>query len=292
MLKYCRWMIISSFAASAVLVLPGCGGGDGNGELGNNPPVANADSYTIRANDATTRLSVLDNDTSAPDQNETLTVLSVSQPLAGLVTLPDAPATGVNFRPESNFTGLATFTYTISDGRGGVASATVSVVVTPRDIAPAGTLPERTTSGGLCAASQTFGGAYGLVDQCITVSNPSATTVTIPIPAGLIFESEDRTVQDAIVVQDYAIVLAPGETKTVRVLAFCMNESREPARATGTGFLRRGVTTNPGLLRIISSIRGKVLDGEAKLDGLQSVIWQMIKNGSLTPEEESILQSI
>ncbi|MDY7228677.1 Ig-like domain-containing protein [Hyalangium rubrum] len=99
----------------------------------NDAPTANDDSYTVDEDSTPTVLDVLANDTIAPDTGETLTVLSVTQPANGTVTLTGGL---VRFAPAANFFGTATFTYRISDGNGGEDEATVTVTVTPTNDAP------------------------------------------------------------------------------------------------------------------------------------------------------------
>ncbi|ADO74013.1 Ig-like domain-containing protein [Stigmatella aurantiaca] len=94
----------------------------------NNPPVANDDAFTVAEDSAATEFDVLSNDTFAPDTNEVLSVSSVTQPAHGTVTLTGG---AVSFTPEANFNGTTVFTYTVSDGNGGVDSAAVTVTVTP-----------------------------------------------------------------------------------------------------------------------------------------------------------------
>ena len=110
---------------------------DGNGgtdtatvtvTVGNNPPIANPDSFTVAEDSGNTPLNVLANDSTAPDTGETLSVISVTQPANGSVTFSTS---NVTFRPAANFSGTTTFTYTVSDGNGGTATATVTVTVTP-----------------------------------------------------------------------------------------------------------------------------------------------------------------
>src|SRR5207244_3037031 len=87
------------------------------------------DVFTVQEDSADNVLTVLANDTSAPDTGETLTVTSVTQPATGgTVTLTGG---AVSFTPAPNFNGTVTFTYTISDGNGGTATATVTVTLTP-----------------------------------------------------------------------------------------------------------------------------------------------------------------
>ena len=69
---------------------------------------------------------LLANDTD-PDGN-TLTVTSVQSAVNGTVTLINGVA---KFTPTANYNGPASFTYSISDGNGGVDTATVNITVTP-----------------------------------------------------------------------------------------------------------------------------------------------------------------
>ena len=92
----------------------------------NDPPVANADSWGVEE-DTTPPINVLANDTD-PD-GDTLTIASVSQPAQGTVQInPDQTLT---YAPPPNFTGDVSFTYTVSDGNGGTATAVVTVSVSP-----------------------------------------------------------------------------------------------------------------------------------------------------------------
>jgi len=92
----------------------------------NQPPVANTDSATTAQNTALTleASTLLANDTDA--DGDSLSLTGVSNPVNGSVTFSDG---NVIFTPSTNFTGNASFDYSISDGQGGTSSATVSVAV-------------------------------------------------------------------------------------------------------------------------------------------------------------------
>jgi alpha-tubulin suppressor-like RCC1 family protein len=94
--------------------------------LVNIPPVASDDSMsTTEGQDI--NIAVLDNDTDAEGDN--LSVTDVSQGVNGSVAIePDG--LGVTYTPDAGFIGSDSFTYTISDGNGGTASATVTILVT------------------------------------------------------------------------------------------------------------------------------------------------------------------
>jgi len=92
----------------------------------NQPPVANTDSATTAQNTAVTleASTLLANDTDA--NGDTLSLTGVSNPVNGSVTFSNG---NVIFTPNTNFTGNASFDYSISDGKGGTSSANVSVAV-------------------------------------------------------------------------------------------------------------------------------------------------------------------
>ena len=90
----------------------------------NEPPVANADAATTDFETAVT-VEVLAND-SDPDGDE-LEVDGVTPAAHGAVT-ENADGT-VSYAPEAGFSGTDAFTYTVSDGNGGTASAPVTITV-------------------------------------------------------------------------------------------------------------------------------------------------------------------
>jgi len=92
----------------------------------NDAPVANADSATV-AEDGTINVSVLANDTD-PD-GDVLSVASVTQGAHGAVVIN--PDKTVKYTPAANYNGSDSFTYTVSDGHGGTATAAVGINVTP-----------------------------------------------------------------------------------------------------------------------------------------------------------------
>jgi hypothetical protein len=92
----------------------------------NQPPVANTDSATTAQNTAVTleASTLLANDTDA--NGDSLSLTGVSNAVNGSVTFSNG---NVIFTPSTNFTGNASFNYSISDGKGGTSSANVSVAV-------------------------------------------------------------------------------------------------------------------------------------------------------------------
>jgi hypothetical protein len=91
---------------------------------GNNPPIANPDTANTFAGTAVD-ISVLTNDSDAV--GDTLRITEVTTSAGGTVTIV---GTKVRFLPNPGFTGPATFSYTITDDKGGYATAQVTVTVT------------------------------------------------------------------------------------------------------------------------------------------------------------------
>ncbi len=80
-------------------------------------------------------IDVLVNDSILPDVGETLTITAVTQGVGGAVAIAGGGAL-VTYTPNANFFGADSFTYTISDGNGGFATATVNVTVNGVNDAP------------------------------------------------------------------------------------------------------------------------------------------------------------
>jgi VCBS repeat-containing protein len=96
----------------------------------NTDPVATADSLTTEEGTQvmTTAADLLANDIDA--DGDALSLVSVGDAFGGTVELVDNQIT---FTPDPGVVGTATFSYTISDGRGGTATGIVTIDVTQSD---------------------------------------------------------------------------------------------------------------------------------------------------------------
>ena len=97
-------------------------------------PRAGNDTTTVLEDSGTSIVTVLAND-SDPDPGQTLTIISVTSASHGLAAIATGGTT-VSYTPQPDYFGADSFTYTISDGRGGTATATVSVTVLEVNDAP------------------------------------------------------------------------------------------------------------------------------------------------------------
>ena len=89
----------------------------------NKPPVITADSAVTSMGQPVT-INVLIND--SDPNNNTLTIVSVSQPQFGTVTINGQT---IIYTPNANFTGTDTFSYVVSDGQGGTTVGSVTITV-------------------------------------------------------------------------------------------------------------------------------------------------------------------
>ena len=97
-------------------------------------PVANADEVTILEDSGANTITVLSNDTD-PDPGQILTVTAVGTAAHGVTSIMTG-GMAVNYAPAANYFGDDSFQYTISDGRGGTATGTVTVHVSAVNDAP------------------------------------------------------------------------------------------------------------------------------------------------------------
>jgi hypothetical protein len=118
-------------------------------EAANRPPVANPDSLTTVAGIAGT-VDVLLNDTD-PD-GDLLAVISATPASHGLVVCTTLGL--CTYTPALGYTGADSFNYTISDGRGGTSTATVSITVEAANRLPVANPDSLTTVAGLAGAVQ------------------------------------------------------------------------------------------------------------------------------------------
>ncbi len=94
----------------------------------NDPPTAVNDRLNVTKNSTTNNLNVLANDSMAPDAGEQLTITAVTAASHGNVAVVFGGA-GLTYTPQPGYLGPDTFSYTISDGNGGTATATVFLTV-------------------------------------------------------------------------------------------------------------------------------------------------------------------
>ena len=172
----------------------------------NDGPTAANDTAQTDAGVAVT-ISVLANDSAAPDTGETLSVTATTTPANGTVAI--VGGTAVRYTPNAGFSGTNVFTYTVSDGNGGTATATVTITVRPVAGVPV-------LNVGTGAIAVHYGDAVAL-NVSATDSNTPLTTLRFTatgLPSGVTFtDNRNGTARFA----GKANVAAGVYTVTVRV---------------------------------------------------------------------------
>ena len=98
-------------------------------------PRLSNDSATVQEDSGAALIAPLANDSGSPDALEVLSITSVSTALHGTVAI--APNNkSLLYTPNLNFTGSDSFSYTVTDEHGGIATAVVNVMVTPGNDEP------------------------------------------------------------------------------------------------------------------------------------------------------------
>jgi len=144
----------------------------------NDPPVALADAATTLEDTpiSFTPATLLANDSDA-DGNP-LVISSVQAAVNGTVAIV---AGNVVFTPAPDYTGPASFTYTVSDGQGGTSTATVNLSVTGVNDAPVNTVPpaQTTAEDSPLVFGATTGNALSVAD-----ADGGDLTVTVAVTNG------------------------------------------------------------------------------------------------------------
>ncbi|MFO0913889.1 MAG: Ig-like domain-containing protein [Pirellulales bacterium] len=96
--------------------------------VNDNPDAVN-DSFNVSRTALPFTATPLANDTFAPDTGETITITAVGTGSQGGTMTISADKKSLSYQPAANFTGIETFTYTISDGNGGTDQAVMSMNV-------------------------------------------------------------------------------------------------------------------------------------------------------------------
>ena len=109
----------------------------------NDLPVAITDNYGTTENTPVT-MPVLQNDTDA--DGDTLSITAVGTPLRGSAAITPGNTSTITYIPNPNTFGPDSFSYTISDGKGGSAVGTVNVTVTAVNDPPVAGDDEATTN--------------------------------------------------------------------------------------------------------------------------------------------------
>ena len=216
-----------------------CNGGPGVNTLVNCENVANA--APVAANDAagTTEdtqklLDVLANDTD-PDGDSLLVTSVDATGMKGSVTITGG-GSGVSYDPHGQFEALGagilgadSFSYTISDGKGGTDTASVAMTINGTDDPPHAVADTKTVAEDSSATTIDVRGNDTDIDggpKTITqVTQPASGTVAITNDgADLTYEPDADYCNDGSPADSFSYTLNAGSTATVSVTVTCVND--------------------------------------------------------------------
>ncbi len=216
---------------------------DGNGgtvdsiftwTVNNPPPVADNDTATT-AEDTSVNIPVLTND-SDPD-GDTLTVISADSSNGVVVIEADGTIT---YQPDPNFTGIDTIVYTISDGNGGTATATVEVTVTAVNDAPETVgLPDLFDSNNE-AITVPLGSAFSDVDDATLTYNITGlpTGLTFDPATGEVTGTTGATASSDVTDGEYTVTVTATDAAGLMVsTTFTWTITNEPPRAINDNYV-------------------------------------------------------
>ena len=122
--------------------------------------------------------TLLGNDTD-PDGNP-LSIVSVQGATHGSVALVGG---NVVFTPDANYNGSATFTYTVSDGQGGLSTATVTLGIKPVNDAPVAVADSATTNEDTPVTINVLANDTDVDGDSLTVTGATASNGTVVVNA-------------------------------------------------------------------------------------------------------------
>ena len=153
----------------------------------NHAPIAQADA--VRTNeDSPVTIAVLAND--SDQDRDPLSVTDVGATHGGVIVNADGTLT---YTPDANYSGTDTIRYTIADGRGGTATADVTVTIDPVNDAPVqvGSLPDRSAGDGA-----TIG--YPTAAAFADIDGDTLTYAATGLPAGLSIDATTGIISGTI----------------------------------------------------------------------------------------------
>lgn len=151
----------------------------------NDPPVAQADTATTSEDTPVDGSTVLANDSDVEGDTLSVDTAPVTPPTNGSVVLrADGTYT---YTPKLNFNGTDSFTYRVSDGKGGTATTTVTITVTPVNDPPVANDDTVTTLEDTALNSSVLGNDSDIDGDTLAVNT---TPVTAPTNGTLVLRAD------------------------------------------------------------------------------------------------------
>jgi VCBS repeat-containing protein len=227
----------------------------------NDAPVARPD-VAATAEDTPVRISPLPNDSDV--DGDPLTVTAASAPNGSVVINPDGTIT---YTPDANFNGVDTVTYTVSDGKGGLATTTITVTVTPVNDPPVARNDVFTMDEDTTARIPVLSNDFDLDGDTVTVTAASSPNGAVSInPDGTLNFTPTRDFFGTAVIT-YTISDGKGGTATATATVTVNNINELPVDGDEVIFTIGGViTTIPVLANAVDPDRDALSVFSASVD--------------------------
>jgi YD repeat-containing protein len=235
-------------------------------QMGNRAPTAVDDATTVLSYNSRQfdpRLNDIDLD------RDWLTITSVGAPSHGGVTISPGGAS-VTYTPTGSYTGADAFTYAISDGHGGAASATVNITV-------AASTPPQAANDTLTAPS----GTLTTFDPRQNDSDPDADGLTI--------SSVTTPGHGSAIVSSGTAVTYQSQTGYVGADAFSYTIT-DGRGQTSTALVSVNVVSSARIFTISPAVAGKTtwnLDVDGQLNLSTPGTWTLTPNGTFSTQTKA-----
>ncbi len=138
-----------------------------------------------------------------------------------------------------------------------------------------------------CLMSCLPGGVFSLA---VTVENNSSSPIDFTIPPGTTFLPADAGVQPMMFIEEPAETIPANSTATFCISTYCMASSLS-APGDSDSYSQDGVVGTGCLLDILNAAVGKDLTS-TEVFTLQNIIWECTEEGSISSDNQLILQSM
>jgi hypothetical protein len=221
--------------------------------VGNPPPVA-ANDVASTAEDTPVTIAVLPND--ADPDGDALTVTSATAANGSVAINPDGT---LAYTPNANFNGTDTIIYSISDGQGGTASATVTVMVTAANDPPVAANDSASTAEDTPVTIGVLGNDLDPDGDPLIVTTATAANGTVTINGdGTIVYTPNANFNGADTIT-YTISDGNGGTSTATVNVVVTPANDPPAAANDTATTTEDTPVTISVLGNDSDIDGDPL---------------------------------
>ena len=255
-------------------------------------PIVNNDSATTDE-DTPVNINVLANDTDS--DGDTLSVVAVTQGTNGAVSIN--PDKTVRYAPALNFFGSDSFTYTIDDGHGGQATATVNVTVNAINDAPVFTIN---------LLSQTVQYSDPITPVTVSVSDvDNATsdltlTVLSSVPAGLTVTptgvgsltiSGNPSVVAGVYPIDLRVVDPHNATTNATVTITVNKETAETSYTGDMSVVTAGPSVSTAIVRLAAHLTQDA-DGAPGDISLAKVTFELFKSNNMSNTPDTTVTGV